>query len=420
MRGRSGPVSSSKFQLKTLKVSPATIDEIRAPIIWNKPSPGLYDYHYDVAGLYYQPMINYCVGRESGEGRRSVDMPDRTLANLDKVAYARQSDDVCDYEGFLSKIYQRRAKDKHSKQIQCANALWSHSKKTTDLGMVRGAANTRDKYLCQIQLYHTGRIAKDRMLVQELSNEEVGGEGEVTVTRRSRRSTSDGAGEEVWEEERSSRSGEEGRVVMDNRETRRSMSAEPVREIYEEESSQERDPRYGPNFVKRERLDIRKLNQGRITGLDLVGVAEPRLRGVPDRAVERQVAAARAQYNRFREDKERSDKFLEAETQKEFLELGRQLRMERMEKPKVYKPLYNDTSYVKAYKDVDTRVREKGKSDHPVPFREDINVFYRRRRVEDIGKYEKAAIMSNMQRGAILPEFDIGYDTVERSMVCSK
>ena len=27
---------------------------IRAPIVWNRPTAGLFDYHYDVAGLYYQ------------------------------------------------------------------------------------------------------------------------------------------------------------------------------------------------------------------------------------------------------------------------------------------------------------------------------------------------------------------------------
>ena len=79
MRGRSGPVTESKFALKTLKVSNDTlnvslnhqiqrcchaniifrfhiclIQAIRAPIIWNRPTAGLFDYHYDVAGLYYQ------------------------------------------------------------------------------------------------------------------------------------------------------------------------------------------------------------------------------------------------------------------------------------------------------------------------------------------------------------------------------
>ena len=33
------------------------LQAIRAPIVWNRPTTGLFDYHYDVAGLYYQVML---------------------------------------------------------------------------------------------------------------------------------------------------------------------------------------------------------------------------------------------------------------------------------------------------------------------------------------------------------------------------
>ena len=29
---------------------------IRAPIVWNRPTAGMFDYHYDLAGLYYQVL----------------------------------------------------------------------------------------------------------------------------------------------------------------------------------------------------------------------------------------------------------------------------------------------------------------------------------------------------------------------------
>merc|ERR1712180_158357 len=145
---------------------------------------------------------------------------------------------------------------------------------------------------------------------------------------------------------------------------------------------------------------MRKLNLGRISGLDVVGVEEPRIEAIRDKTWDREKEAARDQYDRFQEQNKRAKKFMETQTQEEFLKLNKELMLERAEKPRVYKPLYIDTSYAKAIKDV--------------------NMFYRRRRLQDIGKYERAAIMTGIYKGCRIPDFDLGYDTVDRSMVCSK
>merc|ERR1712032_315831 len=78
------------------------------------------------------------------------------------------------------------------------------------------------------------------------------------------------------------------------------------------------------------------------------------------------------------------------------------------------RPLYNDTSYVRALGDVQKRVKESGKYEGMQKSLDDINIFYRRRRVEDIGAYEKAAIRARMYKGETLPDFDVGYATVHR------
>ena len=44
----------SSFSFKNLDFF---LQAIRAPIVWNRPTTGLFDYHYDVAGLYYQVML---------------------------------------------------------------------------------------------------------------------------------------------------------------------------------------------------------------------------------------------------------------------------------------------------------------------------------------------------------------------------
>jgi len=379
MRGRSGPVSASKFELKTLKVSNETLSEIRAPIVWHRPIAGLYDYHYDLAGLYYQPMINYCMEREQGGERKVVDIPDRLESNYNKRAYARK-DYECNYEDFLTKIYTRRMKDKHAKSIHCANEKWSRSKKTTDLNMIRSSANDRDRYLCQIQFIYTGKLSREQQL----------GAG--------------GRRGSLQDEEAGEDRG------------RRSVSVEPT------VLRQPADTRYGPDFEKQTQYYSKYLNRGG-SAFALVGLPEPVEPLKPDIAAmeKKQIAAAVDQYSTYQKEREEGREFVEAGTIKEFLKLDCLRRKEREEAGrKEYKPLYNDTSYVKAHKDVQRSVKNSGKSDIPLGTKEDINVNYRSRGLDQIGRYEKAVIHSEMYKDPNIPEFDLGYDTVERRCIVAR
>ena len=45
---------STSFSNVNLGFLISLLQAIRAPIVWNRPTAGLFDYHYDVAGLYYQ------------------------------------------------------------------------------------------------------------------------------------------------------------------------------------------------------------------------------------------------------------------------------------------------------------------------------------------------------------------------------
>ena len=45
---------ATETELKTLKLSKANFSSIRAPMVWEKPTAGLYNYHYEIDGLYYQ------------------------------------------------------------------------------------------------------------------------------------------------------------------------------------------------------------------------------------------------------------------------------------------------------------------------------------------------------------------------------
>ena len=95
---------STEMEIKTLKLSHDMKSQLRSPMVWEKPASSMYNYHYEISGLYYQvskssyiqpeshiiyvllfqPMIKYCIAREEGMNRAKVDMPDRLQSNYDK------------------------------------------------------------------------------------------------------------------------------------------------------------------------------------------------------------------------------------------------------------------------------------------------------------------------------------------------
>merc|ERR1711994_703967 len=107
---------NSQFELNTLKISQETKRVVRRPYVWEKPGSRLYDYHYEIGGMYYQPMIKYIMHRGETGPRQVVDIPDRILSDYDKRAYALNNDDM-GLEEFLTDAYRRRAKDVNAKYV---------------------------------------------------------------------------------------------------------------------------------------------------------------------------------------------------------------------------------------------------------------------------------------------------------------
>merc|ERR1719310_1329196 len=104
-------------------------------------------------------MIKYCIGREKGQERSVVDMPDRLQSNYDKRSYKLKNTNQ-DYEKFLVQLYQKRMKANHTKFSHCANEMARMSKSSTELGVVKDSGSMRDKYLTQLQLMYTEKLAK--------------------------------------------------------------------------------------------------------------------------------------------------------------------------------------------------------------------------------------------------------------------
>jgi len=194
---------------------------------------------------------------------------------------------------------------------------------------------------------------------------------------------------------------------------RRSLSAEPVLQ------KRTSDPKYGPGFNRISKYESRPLSAGG-SGLELVGIKEPELPPVSFDYVGKKTEEACQKYEEYISRKEMEQAFMNADTVEDFLKHQTQLQQKRdlLEK-KDYKPLYNDTSYVRALGDVQKRIKDSGRYKGMQPSLDDINIFYRRRRIEDIGAHEKAAIRTAMYKGDPIPDFDIGYATVHRDF-CPK
>jgi len=161
---------------------------IRAPIVWNRPTAGMFDYHYDLAGLYYQVVViamnaktvvketdtspssrwsttvkserrvehggwSTCqivlsptLTREPSEMffspprlwfiRNHIKLwhffiifdPRETMSD-----YSTRGPDEGDYDKFLTMMYQRRMKDKNAKSSKspdcpclCCFSFWAH------------------------------------------------------------------------------------------------------------------------------------------------------------------------------------------------------------------------------------------------------------------------------------------------------
>jgi len=385
---------STEMEIKTLKLSYDNQTNVRAPMVWEKPTAGLYDYHYEIDGLYYQPMISYCMGRSAGARRKVVDIPDRIMSNYDKRSYKLKNDEV-DYEGFLTQSYQRRMKDINSKKIHCANESIQRSKKTTDLGMARGSAMIRDKYLNQVQMMYTEKLARSGKM-KGLVVENFGSDGD-RMTRA------------------------------------QSVECE-VRGENKLLSKRRNDARYGPAYERITVLDSEQYNRGEIDSF----LPEATRRAVSEeRAVVEDAFASKTEETssktvrivntsgdvseEYSHTEGGSNKkalmnrdYLTADNMNEFLKVrdAEQVKKEAVAVgPEA--SLYLDATYSKAIKDVRNRVKRQGNTClNPKPQIDDLKLNYRGKTMDQVGNVEKAFIRSTMYNKPSIPDIDVGYDVI--------
>jgi len=393
---------ATETEIKTLKLSYDTQNNIHAPLVWERPTANMYNYHYEIDGLYYQPMVSYCIERAAGGRRRVVDIPDRLLSNYDKRSYRLVEKDL-DYDDFLVQSYARRMKDVNSKKIHCANEKIQRSKKTTELGLARGSAMMRDKYLNQVQ--------------------------------------------SMWFEKQA----REGRFASREEQARRSQSAdyEPRQGENKLLSRQRNDSRYGPSYERITFLDSERYNKGEEVDFLAPSGPAPKVEESTKKEMESSsecreeqssssykmvkvvkngMSAEDAMNEEFFADSMQTGKskrknvininrdYLLADNMDEFnkVRLDDLSKKQSLEDPAKISQLYVDTTYTKAMKDVQNRVKKEGNKYLANQTQlDDIKVHYRGRRVDQIGKVERAFVRSTMfDSRQQLPNFDVGYDVI--------
>lgn len=377
---------STEMEIKTLKLSNDMKSNLRSPMIWEKPPSSMYKYHYEICGLYYQPMIKYCIAREGGMKRTEVDMPDRMQSNYDKRSYKLKNIRP-DYEQFLVQLYQKRIKSNSTKFSHCANEMARFSKNSSELGIVKDSASMRDKYLAQLQLMYTENLAKQGCV-----------KGGIVEK---------GKGEEVtlWEEEQLDPATEK-------------KTANKMLSCHKD------DRRYYPSFERITVLDSERYKRGEEVDF-LRGCYNPKMKKADTSCtddIKESVKIVRTVDGVVVENSsdvsERKSYVnpghLEADTMLQFLNVTKQENLAAAPaSERDIPPMYRDTTLSRAAEDVKLRVKEAGNKLLPKkPALKEMNFNYREKEIEKIGKFERAYVRSTMYKKPALPDFDVGYDCV--------
>ena len=240
----------------------------------------------------------------------------------------------------------------------------------------------RDKYLSQLQLMYTEKLAKKGCVT-------AGG-----VVQK----TSDGYFEEENTKELEELEKRSGNILLSRRKD---------------------DERYGPSFRRITVLDSERFNMG-----EDVDFLEGCYKKIDTRMDEENVTMQETKIIR-KVDGELMESatdaksfvnqgYLDADTMLDFLTVTDQERANDNAAEERQLPfIYRDTTLSRAAADVKTRVKNAGKQLLPQkPSMQEMNFNYRGKRLEDIGRFERAYVRCSMYKNAALPDFDVGYDTV--------
>ena len=245
---------------------------------------------------------------------------------------------------------------------------------------------SRDKYLAQLQLMYTERLAKKgqlKGLVVENTGEDEDPQMELKAMKKAE------------EEKRFA-----NRLL----------------------SNKKNDTRYGPLFERIIVLDSEKYNMGEevdflegcrakaqtgaVASEEKVSKSYRMVRTVNGEVVEESAGSNRKSFiNRD---------YLAADNMSQFLAVNAtELAAAVKPEDRAAADVHVDTTLSRAQHDVRNRVKEAGNRmlEQKLSIT-DMNFNYRGRKVEDIGNFERAFVRSDMYKKPALPDFDVGYDVV--------
>ena len=188
-------------------------------------------------------------------------------------------------------------------------------------------------------------------------------------------------------------------------------------------SCHKEDMRYGPSFERITVLDSERYKLGEEVDF-LRGCYNPRIKkaGTYSDGTEETVKIMKTVNGVVVEDSSNVPKdtayvnpgYLKADTMLKFLSVSDQEKLAAGPVPEMEIPaMYRDTTLSRAAQDVKLRVKEAGSKLLPQkPAIKEMNFNYKEKKVEKIGRFERAFVRSTMYKKPALPDFDVGYDCV--------
>ena len=189
-------------------------------------------------------------------------------------------------------------------------------------------------------------------------------------------------------------------------------------------SCHKEDRRYGPSFDRITVLDSERYNRGEEVDF-LKGCYNPSIKkseasGID--GVSETVKIVRTVNGKVVEDSCNSLEsktyvnpgHLEADTMLQFLNVSaKEMQDAGQITERELPPMYRDTTLSRAAQDVKLRVKEAGNKLLPKkPAIKEMNYNYNEKKIEKIGRFERAFVRSTMFKKPALPDFDVGYDCV--------
>jgi len=133
-------------------------DEVRAPVLWQRPHAKIYSYNQELGGSYYQPMIDYVESKDR-QGIFFERPSERIHLPLPSEQCMKKFGESKDFvsgtynlDKCLVKAYKHQAKEINGATVHTQNLMLRGSKENTSLHPKLTATMLRDHYVKELHM----------------------------------------------------------------------------------------------------------------------------------------------------------------------------------------------------------------------------------------------------------------------------